>query len=48
MIESHLFDGAQSLGGELRYGVSITDGCLGWAGTERMLVDAAIRMRHLV
>ena len=48
MIESHLFDGAQSLGGELRYGVSITDGCIGWAGTERMLVDAAIRMRHLV
>ncbi|TLX55604.1 3-deoxy-7-phosphoheptulonate synthase [Stutzerimonas nosocomialis] len=48
MLESHLFDGAQSLGGELRYGVSITDACLGWAGTERLLVEAAVRMRHLV
>ena len=48
MIESHLFDGAQSLGGELRYGVSITDACLGWNGTERMLVEAAVRMRDLL
>ena len=29
MLESHLFDGCQPLSGELRYGVSITDGCLG-------------------
>ncbi|MBD9483934.1 3-deoxy-7-phosphoheptulonate synthase [Pseudomonas sp. PDM14] len=48
MIESHLFDGAQSLGGELRYGVSITDACIGWDGTERMLRDAAERMRTLL
>lgn len=40
MLESHLFDGCQALGGELRYGVSITDGCLGWEGTERILRDA--------
>ncbi|WP_447590427.1 3-deoxy-7-phosphoheptulonate synthase [Aquipseudomonas campi] len=45
MIESHLFDGAQSLGGELRYGVSITDACLGWVGTEQMLLEAAERLR---
>ncbi|KRW61693.1 phospho-2-dehydro-3-deoxyheptonate aldolase [Pseudomonas sp. TTU2014-080ASC] len=45
MIESHLFDGAQSLGGELRYGVSITDACLGWDGTEQMLLEAAGRLR---
>jgi 3-deoxy-7-phosphoheptulonate synthase len=48
MIESHLFDGAQSLGGELRYGVSITDACLGWTGTEQMLLEAARRLRPLV
>ena len=30
--------------GELRYGVSITDGCLGWEGTERILRDAARRL----
>lgn len=45
MIESHLFDGAQSLGGELRYGVSITDACLGWDGTEQMLLEAAGRLQ---
>lgn len=41
MIESHLCDGQQSLTGPLRYGVSITDGCLGWAKTETMLRAAA-------
>nr|WP_280178736.1 3-deoxy-7-phosphoheptulonate synthase [Pseudomonas lalkuanensis] len=45
MIESHLFDGAQSLSCDLRYGVSITDGCLGWEGTERILREAAERLR---
>ena len=45
MLESHLFDGCQPLGGELRYGVSITDGCLGWSGTEASLLRAAERLR---
>jgi 3-deoxy-7-phosphoheptulonate synthase len=45
MLESYLFDGCQPLSGELRYGVSITDGCLGWAATERMLLAAATRLR---
>ncbi|WP_236208647.1 3-deoxy-7-phosphoheptulonate synthase, partial [Pseudomonas tohonis] len=45
MIESHLFDGAQSLSCDLRYGVSITDGCLGWDGTERILREAAVWLR---
>ncbi len=44
MLESHLFDGSQSLSCELRYGVSITDGCLGWDGTERALREAAERL----
>ena len=44
MLESHLFDGAQSLGGELRYGVSITDACLGWAATEELLLASAERL----
>jgi len=46
MLESHLFDGNQALSGQLRYGVSITDGCLGWEGTERMLRQAAERLRQ--
>jgi 3-deoxy-7-phosphoheptulonate synthase len=45
MLESHLFDGCQPLSGELRYGVSITDGCLGWTATEQMLRQAAQSMR---
>jgi len=45
MLESHLFDGCQPLSGELRYGVSITDGCLGWTATEQMLRRAALRLR---
>lgn len=45
MLESHLFDGRQALSVELRYGVSITDGCLGWSGTEAMLREAAERLR---
>jgi 3-deoxy-7-phosphoheptulonate synthase len=44
MLESHLFDGCQALSAELRYGVSITDGCLGWSGTEAMLREAAERL----
>ena len=45
MLESHLFDGCQPLSDELRYGVSITDGCLGWTATEQMLRLAAQRLR---
>ncbi|MGE8045279.1 3-deoxy-7-phosphoheptulonate synthase [Pseudomonas monteilii] len=44
MLESYLFDGCQALGkGPLKYGVSITDGCLGWDSTEAALLDAARR-----
>ncbi|WP_282382805.1 MULTISPECIES: 3-deoxy-7-phosphoheptulonate synthase [unclassified Pseudomonas] len=44
MLESHLFEGCQSLSSSLRYGVSITDGCLGFDATERLLTDAARRV----
>ncbi len=40
MLESHLSVGSQTLPGDLaqlRYGVSITDPCLGWAETETTL-----------
>ncbi|MGH8375767.1 MAG: 3-deoxy-7-phosphoheptulonate synthase, partial [Pseudomonas sp.] len=45
MIESHLFEGCQPLSSSLQYGVSVTDGCLGWTGTERLLLEAADRLR---
>jgi 3-deoxy-7-phosphoheptulonate synthase len=43
MLESHLFAGKQPLKGDpssLRYGVSITDACLGWKETESILLWA--------
>jgi len=45
MLESHLFEGCQPLSDSLRYGVSVTDGCLGWDGTDQLLRDAAKRLR---
>ncbi|MDE3067689.1 MAG: 3-deoxy-7-phosphoheptulonate synthase [Verrucomicrobiota bacterium] len=40
MVESHLHEGSQPISKnlkDLRYGVSITDPCIGWETTERML-----------
>ena len=41
MLESHLSGGNQSINGQLQYGVSITDACLGWADTESALLRLA-------
>lgn len=51
MIESHLVEGNQSLesGEPLVYGKSVTDACIGWADTEkvlRQLADAVIKRRR--
>ncbi len=40
MVESYLEDGAQKIG-EGCYGKSITDPCLGWEKTERMVLEIA-------
>lgn len=40
MIESYLVDGCQPVGGGV-YGKSITDPCLGWEKTERLIYDLA-------
>jgi 3-deoxy-7-phosphoheptulonate synthase len=47
MLESNLFEGNQKLGRaqDLRYGVSITDACLGWDTTASCLREAATRLR---
>ena len=49
MLESNLGEGNQKLGDQkdLRYGVSITDACLGWEATAEGLRDAAARLRVL-
>ncbi len=48
MLESHLFEGNQKLNGDasgLKYGVSITDACIGWEATEQLLLGAHSRLR---
>lgn len=41
MLESHLMEGSQPLSASLKYGVSITDGCMSIEDTERLIRDAA-------
>jgi 3-deoxy-7-phosphoheptulonate synthase len=52
MVESHLNPGRQDLvrGKPLEYGVSITDACLGWDDTVKVLdtLAAAVRQRRVV
>lgn len=40
MVESYLEDGNQKVDGGV-YGKSITDACLGWEKTERLIYDIA-------
>jgi 3-deoxy-7-phosphoheptulonate synthase len=40
MIESYLEEGAQEVGGKV-FGKSITDPCLGWTDTERLILSLA-------
>ena len=52
MIESHINEGAQKVPAEgkagLKYGVSITDACIGWDDTEQVLqmLAASVRTRR--
>ena len=41
MIESYIEEGCQPISENRVYGKSITDPCLGWADTERLLLDMA-------
>jgi 3-deoxy-7-phosphoheptulonate synthase len=41
MIESYIEDGCQTISEKEIYGKSITDPCLGWAKTERLIYDIA-------
>ena len=43
MIESYIEDGAQGVG-EHAFGKSITDPCLGWEKTERLILDIAEKL----
>ena len=48
MVESHINEGNQKLSGDpqaLKYGVSITDSCISWETTEKLLIDASEALR---
>ncbi|HEY8967025.1 MAG TPA: 3-deoxy-7-phosphoheptulonate synthase [Candidatus Methylacidiphilales bacterium] len=47
MIESHLSEGSQPFPNPegLKYGVSITDACIGWDLTEKLLLEGAEKFR---
>lgn len=37
MLESHLYAGSQALSAHLKYGISVTDPCLDWRTTEKLI-----------
>ena len=48
MLESNINEGSQKIPedlSELQYGVSVTDGCVGWDETERIVMHAADLIR---
>lgn len=50
MIESNLFGGNQEIPADrtqLKYGVSVTDGCLDWKATEKMILSAHQRLSKI-
>ena len=51
MLESHLIEGRQDIVDgrkNLRYGQSVTDGCIGWEQTAAVLAELAeaVRLRN--
>jgi len=47
MLESNLFEGNQKFSADLsslKFGVSITDECISWESTERLLLSAAEKL----
>ncbi len=51
MVESNLKGGKQSIPedlSKLEYGVSVTDGCIGWDATEQAIRDMAARLREVL
>ena len=51
MLESNLSAGNQSIPADLtqlKYGVSVTDACIDWATTERVLREARSKLKHVL
>jgi 3-deoxy-7-phosphoheptulonate synthase len=51
MLESSINSGNQTIPddlSQLKYGVSLTDGCIGWSTTEVLLRQSAVRVKHIL
>jgi 3-deoxy-7-phosphoheptulonate synthase len=51
MLESHLNAGHQPIPqdlAQLKYGVSVTDACIDWPATEKLLRDTRARLRDVL
>jgi 3-deoxy-7-phosphoheptulonate synthase len=51
MLESNLHEGSQPIPKDLsrlKYGVSVTDACIGWAATEKLLREACAKLQKVV
>jgi 3-deoxy-7-phosphoheptulonate synthase len=51
MIESNIVAGKQAIPedlSQLKYGCSVTDGCVGWETTEEMIRNAAAALRGVL
>lgn len=49
MIESNLHEGNQSINltkSKMKYGVSVTDACIGWKTTEKILLESADKIKE--
>jgi 3-deoxy-7-phosphoheptulonate synthase len=47
-LESNLYEGSQSISSqskELKYGVSVTDKCIGWEETEQIILAAHSKLK---
>jgi 3-deoxy-7-phosphoheptulonate synthase len=47
MLESNIHPGNQPVNSDrsqLQYGVSVTDGCIGWEETEELILEAHARL----
>lgn len=51
MVESHIHGGAQKIPenlADLKYGVSVTDGCVGWEETEAAILDMHNKLKDVL
>jgi 3-deoxy-7-phosphoheptulonate synthase len=51
MLESHLHAGSQPIPADLKqlkYGVSVTDPCIGWETTEKLLRSAREKLKPVL